>query len=110
MVQRFKALIRRGEASEGSRVCGVADDRLHYLDMPFYETGTVKKRPLADEDIQIIVQLLRKVRPHQIYAAGDLSDPHGTHRTCLTAILQACDVCQDDDWYASAEVWLYRGA
>lgn len=110
IVQRLKGLIRRGEAREGARCCGVADDRLHYLDMPFYETGTVKKRPLGDEDIQMIVDLLRDIQPHQIYAAGDLSDPHGTHRTCLTAIFEACKICSNDDWFASSEVWLYRGA
>lgn len=109
-IRRLKGLIRRGEAREGARVCGVADDRLHYLNMPFYETGTVKKRPLGDEDIRVIVELLRDVQPHQIYAAGDLSDPHGTHRTCLTAILDACNVCREDDWFESSEVWLYRGA
>lgn len=111
VVQRLKGLIRRGEAREGARRCGIKkDDRLHFLDMPFYETGRVKKKPLGDDDIQITVDLLRKIQPHQIYAAGDLSDPHGTHRTCLTAILRACEICKDDDWYSSAEVWLYRGA
>jgi len=110
IVQGIKSLIRRGEAREGARCCGVLDDRLHFMNMPFYETGTVKKRPLGDEDIQIVVNLLREIEPHQIYAAGDLSDPHGTHRTCLSAILQACTICQDDDWYNSTQVWLYRGA
>ncbi len=110
IVQAIKGLIRRGEAREGARCCGVPDHRLHFLNMPFYETGTVKKRPLSDEDIQILVDLLRQVQPHQIYAAGDLSDPHGTHRTCLSAILQACGICRDDDWYNLTEVWLYRGA
>jgi len=109
-IQRLKGLIRRGEAREGARVCGVADDRLHYLNMPFYETGTVKKRPLGDDDIRIIVDLLRDVQPHQIYAAGDLSDPHGTHRVCLTAILEACRICRNDEWFESSDVWLYRGA
>jgi len=110
IVQAIKALIRRGEAREGARCCGVADDRLHFLEMPFYETGTVKKRPLGEEDIQIVVNLLRQIKPHQIYSAGDLSDPHGTHRTCLSAILRACEKCRDDDWYQTAAVWLYRGA
>lgn len=110
IVQGIKSLIRRGEAREGARCCGVLDDRLHFMNMPFYETGTVKKRPLGEEDIQIVVNLLREIEPHQIYAAGDLSDPHGTHRTCLSAILQACTICQDDDWYNSTQVWLYRGA
>ena len=110
IIQSLKGLVRRGEAREGARVCGVADERLHHLDMPFYETGKVKKRPLGDEDIQMIVTLLRKIQPHQIYAAGDLSDPHGTHRTCLTAILEACRICGEEDWYQLCEVLLYRGA
>lgn len=109
-IQKLKAIIRRGEARAGARVCGVPNDRLHFLDLPFYETGRVRKRPLSDNDINIIVELLRRIRPHQIYAAGDLSDPHGTHRTCLKAIISACDACRDDDWYSTSEVWLYRGA
>ena len=110
VVQRIKGLIRRGEAREGARCCGVLDENLHFLDLPFYQTGLVKKRPLGDEDIQITVDLLRKIRPHQVYAAGDLSDPHGTHRTCLSAILRACVLCKDDDWFSDCIVWLYRGA
>ena len=78
--------------------------------MPFYETGRVRKKPLGAEDISMIVDLLRELQPHQIYAAGDLSDPHGTHRTCLSAILQACKVCNEDDWYPLCEIWFYRGA
>ncbi len=109
-VQRIKALIRRGEAREGARCCGVPDDNLHFLNMPFYETGRVKKKPLSDEDIQITVDLMRTLQPHQIYAAGDLSDPHGTHRTCLSAVLRAVDVCKDDEWASTCTVWLYRGA
>lgn len=109
-VQKLKAIIRRGEARAGARCVGVPNERLHFLDMPFYETGRVKKKPIGEEDIQIIVDLLRSVKPHQIYAAGDLSDPHGTHRTCLKAIIQACDRCRDDDWFAESVVLLYRGA
>ncbi len=109
-VQRIKGLIRRGEAREGARCCGVADQQLHFLDLPFYQTGRVKKSPLSDVDIAITVDLLRSVQPHQIYAAGDLSDPHGTHRTCLSAILRSCLECQNDDWYEACMVWLYRGA
>ncbi len=88
----------------------VPDERLHFLDMPFYETGRVRKKPLGEEDIQMTVELYRKLKPHQIYAAGDLSDPHGTHRTCLKAVLEACDRVKGDDWYQQCEVWLYRGA
>ena len=69
--------------------------QLHFLDMPFYETGRVRKKPLSEEDIQITVDLLRQLEPHQIYAAGDLSDPHGTHRTCLSALFQACQRVQE---------------
>jgi glucosamine-6-phosphate deaminase len=109
-VQTIKGMIRRGEARAAGRSCGLTDDRLHFMDMPFYETGRVKKKPLSDEDITMVVDLLRKIRPHQIYAAGDLSDPHGTHRVCLNAVLTACLRCKSDDWFADCEVWLYRGA
>jgi glucosamine-6-phosphate deaminase len=109
-VQQIKTLIRRGEARAASRDCGVAISNLHFLDMPFYETGKVRKKPLGEGDIQITVDLLRSVKPHQIYAAGDLSDPHGTHRVCLSAVLAAIERVQSDDWFASSEVWLYRGA
>ncbi len=109
-VRSLKGLIRFGEAREGARVCGVSPDNLHFMNMPFYETGRVKKKPLGPDDIQITVDLLRQIKPHQVYAAGDLSDPHGTHRTCLSAVLQAVEVCKDDDWYKTCTVWLYRGA
>lgn len=109
-VQTIKGMIRRGEARAAGRSCGLPDERLHFLDMPFYETGRVKKKPLGEEDIAMVVDLMRKIRPHQIYAAGDLSDPHGTHRVCLNAVLTACNRCEKDDWYADCEVWLYRGA
>lgn len=109
-IQRIKGLIRRGEARAGARCCGVVDEHLHFMELPFYQTGRVKKLPLSDHDIQLTVDLLRQIQPHQIYAAGDLSDPHGTHRTCLRAVLQACLLCQDDEWYRDCCLWLYRGA
>ncbi|HVT28821.1 MAG TPA: glucosamine-6-phosphate deaminase [Lacipirellulaceae bacterium] len=109
-VQTIKGMIRRGEARAAGRSCGLSDDRLHFMDMPFYETGRVKKKPLSEQDIEMVVGLLRQIRPHQVYAAGDLSDPHGTHRVCLNAVLTACNRCEKDDWFADCEVWLYRGA
>ncbi|MEM9353062.1 MAG: glucosamine-6-phosphate deaminase [Planctomycetota bacterium] len=109
-IQHIKGLIRRGEARAATRASGVPGERLHFMDMPFYETGRVRKKPLGEEDIAITVDLLNKVRPHQIYAAGDLSDPHGTHRTCLSAVLQACNRVAEEDWYEFCTVWLYRGA
>jgi glucosamine-6-phosphate deaminase len=109
-VQKIKGLIRRGEARAGLRASGVPDSNAIFLDMPFYETGRVRKKPLGEDDVEIIVKLLRELKPHQIYAAGDLTDPHGTHRTCLKAILLACDQVKNDDWYKNCVVWLYRGA
>jgi glucosamine-6-phosphate deaminase len=112
-VQGIKGLIRRGEARAAGRSCGVPVDRLHFMDLPFYETGRVKKKPLGEEDVRLTVDLLEKIRPHQIYAAGDLSDPHGTHRVCLAAVLEAVRRIAKGDargWIAQCEVWLYRGA
>jgi glucosamine-6-phosphate deaminase len=106
----IKGLIRRGEAKAGCRSAGITDEFAHFLDMPFYETGKVKKKPLSEEDINIIVDLIKQVKPHQIYAAGDLSDPHGTHRVCLSAIFQALDKLKAEPWMKECYVWLYRGA
>ena len=109
-VQKIKGLIRKVEAKAATRMCGVPESNLHFLKMPFYETGTVKKNPIGSDDVQIIVDLLNEVQPHQIYAAGDLRDPHGTHRVCLSAILQACQKIDHHVWFANSDVFLYRGA
>lgn len=109
-VQRIKALIRRSEARAAARFCGVAAERVHFLDMPFYQTGRVRKKPLSERDIQLITELLEWVRPHQVYAAGDLSDPHGTHRVCLAAINRAIELLWERSWMRACEVWHYRGA
>jgi glucosamine-6-phosphate deaminase len=109
-VKTIKGLIRRGEAKSAGRYCGVPIENLHFLDMPFYETGRVKKKPISEDDISIITELLNKVKPNQVYAAGDLSDPHGTHRVCLKAIIEALKRCKDEEWIKDCYVWLYRGA
>jgi glucosamine-6-phosphate deaminase len=109
-LQTIKALIRRAEARAGAKYSGVKSERIHFLDMPFYETGKVKKKPLSEADIQIIVGLLEEVKPHQVYAAGDLSDPHGTHRVCLAAITTALHRLKNKQWMKDCQVWLYRGA
>ncbi|MEI7836765.1 MAG: glucosamine-6-phosphate deaminase [Planctomycetota bacterium] len=109
-VQELKAMIRRGEARSAGRLCGLKLENLHFLDMPFYDTGTVVKRQLSDADIKLIVDLTERIQPHQIYAAGDLSDPHGTHRVCLKAIELALGGVKDNAWLAECELWLYRGA
>jgi glucosamine-6-phosphate deaminase len=109
-LQTIKGLIRRSEARAGARYSGVKPEHIHFLDLPFYETGRVKKKPLSEADIEITCELLERVKPHQIYAAGDLSDPHGTHRVCLSAIITAVQRLKDRPWMKQCEVWLYRGA
>ncbi len=109
-LQQIKTIIRRAESRAAARYSGVKEENTHFLDMPFYETGRVRKKPLSEADVQIIVDLLAKVKPHQVYAAGDLTDPHGTHRTCLAAIFEALKRLKDSDWMKQCEVWLYRGA
>ncbi len=107
---KYKAALRRAEARGADRYLGVPEERVHFLNLPFYETGTVKKNPLGQADVDIIVKLLREVKPHQIYAAGDLADPHGTHGVCLDAILRAYNVVDGDDWFKECNTWWYRGA
>jgi len=109
-IKKIKGLIRETEAWSAARYCGVKPDHIHNLQLPFYETGKVKKKPLGREDIDIVKNLIASIKPHQIYCAGDLSDPHGTHRVCLNAIISAMDELKDADWHKECEVWLYRGA
>ena len=111
-VQQIKGLIRRGEAKSACRYVGVPQDRAHFQELPFYETGRVRKKPLGDEDIRLTMELLNRIQPQQIYAAGDLSDPHGTHRVCLAAIMQAIQrlKAEGTEWLQDCWVWLYRGA
>lgn len=109
-LKTIKTLIRRTEARAGARHSGVRPEHIHFLDLPFYETGEVRKRPLGDEDIERTMELLDRVQPHQVYAAGDLSDPHGTHRVCLSAVTTALHRLADRPWMRDCTVWLYRGA
>ena len=110
-LRRLKGSIRRAEAKAACRQMGLTDpSHVHFLNLPFYETGGVKKGLLTDKDIQIVVDLLREIKPHQIYTAGDLSDPHGTHRVCIEAVLAAMEVVQDEEWVKECRLWLYRGA
>ncbi|MCL4219981.1 MAG: glucosamine-6-phosphate deaminase [Phycisphaerales bacterium] len=109
-LQRVKGLIRRSEARAAARYSGVRPERIHFLDLPFYETGRVKKKPLGEEDVCITMEILERIRPHMIYVAGDLSDPHGTHRVCLAAVTTALHRLADRAWMKDCEVWMYRGA
>lgn len=107
----LKGAIRRGEARAAVRHFGLnPDTNAHFLNLPFYETGGIKKGEVTKADIDIIVALLRELKPHRIFAAGDLSDPHGTHRVSIEAILDAIDVVKGDDWFEGCRMWLYRGA
>ncbi|MFY0601984.1 MAG: glucosamine-6-phosphate deaminase [Cyclobacteriaceae bacterium] len=109
-VRKIKGLIRRVEAKSACRYVGLNMDHVYHQDLPFYETGLVKKNPIGDEDINLTVDLIKKIKPHQIYAAGDLSDPHGTHRVCLDAVFQSLYRLKNEDWMKECWVWLYRGA
>ena len=107
----IKGAIRRAEARASVRSFGLnPDTNAHFLNLPFYETGGIRKSPFTEVDIEIVVKLLREIKPHQIYAAGDLSDPHGTHRTCIEIVLEAIEVVRNDEWFKDCHLWLYRGA
>ena len=112
IIQKFKGLIRKGEAMAACRYCGVKEANAHFQNLPFYETGTVKKNPYSEKDIALPYALLNRIKPQQIFAAGDLSDPHGTHRVCLDIIFATIDklVADKVSWIDDCYVWLYRGA
>ena len=108
-VLRIKALIRWSEAKNAAWVCGCKEENLHFLDLPFYQTGTIDKRPISDDDVRRVRELLDEVGPDQVYVAGDLSDPHGTHRLCAQAVFRAIAGFTAATG-RSPEVLLYRGA
>ncbi|HTQ32329.1 MAG TPA: glucosamine-6-phosphate deaminase [Opitutaceae bacterium] len=109
---RWKGLVRRHEAIAAARVCGVSPERLHFLDLPFYHTGPTPSRhgELTEADIGIMRRVLGDLRPHLVFAAGDLDDPHGTHRLCLRALGEALAGAAGEPWLQEMELWLYRGA
>jgi glucosamine-6-phosphate deaminase len=109
-VRYIKGLIRRGEAKNTCRYVGIKKENIHFLDMPFYETGTIQKSPLGEADTQIVMNLIEEIQPHQIYAAGDLADPHGTHKVCLDAIMAAVQKLKHREYLNNCWVWLYKGA
>ncbi|TDW96992.1 glucosamine-6-phosphate deaminase [Dinghuibacter silviterrae] len=111
-IRAIKGLIRRCEAKATCRYVGLTDDHAHFMNLPFYETGAIEKKPMGEEDIQITMELLRKLKPHQIYAAGDLADPHGTHKVCLDIIFESMRRLKaaGDEWIKDCWLWLYKGA
>ena len=111
-IRTIKGLIRRGEARTASTFNQIPLDHVHFLDLPFYESGKIEKLPMGEADVNIVKELITKVKPHQIYVAGDLADPHGTHRKCTDAVLAAIDLEKEAkaEWLKDCRVWMYRGA
>lgn len=107
----LKALIRRGEATAACRHMGLDTSHIHFLNLPFYETGTIKKGDLSQKDVDIVKKILLEIKPQEMFVAGDLADPHGTHKVCLDAVLAAIEeLSETEDWLHECRVWMYRGA
>ncbi|MGB5242863.1 MAG: glucosamine-6-phosphate deaminase [Lutimonas sp.] len=109
-VRKLKGLIRQKECLAATRYLSLPDDQVHFLNLPFYETGRIKKNKLSEADIDIMKNLIEEVKPHQIYAAGDLADPHGTHKVCLDSLFGALQELKGKRFMKDCWVWLYRGA
>lgn len=110
-IQTVKSLIRKGEAIAGARYCGLADDHIHFMALPFYESGNVGKNPVTETDVLLTIALLEKIKPHQVFAAGDFEDPNGTHLVCFNIILEALKrLAKTQDWINDCWLWMYRGA
>ncbi len=111
-IRSIKALIRRGEAKATCRYVGIAEENIHFQNLPFYETGTIEKNPMSEKDVVITLELLRTIKPHQVFCAGDLADPHGTHKVCLDVVLEALKRAKKggEEWVEDCWLWLYKGA
>lgn len=111
-IRSIKGLIRRCEAKATCKYVGLPEGRWHFQNLPFYETGTIEKKPMGEEDVILTMELLRKIKPHQVYCAGDLADPHGTHKVCLDIVFESLRRIKaaGDDWVKDCWVWLYKGA
>jgi glucosamine-6-phosphate deaminase len=112
-IREIKGLIRRCEARATCKYVGLKDNQIHFMNLPFYETGTIEKNPLGPEDVALTVKLMREIKPQQMFCAGDLADPHGTHKVCLDIILAALEVIKnepDNEWLNNCYIWLYKGA
>jgi glucosamine-6-phosphate deaminase len=111
-IRSIKGLIRRCEAKATCHYVGIKDENIHFMNLPFYETGTIEKKPMGEADIELTMELLRKIKPHQIFAAGDLADPHGTHKVCLDIVFESMRRLKaaGESWVKDCWVWLYKGA
>lgn len=111
IIRTIKGLIRKGEAIAGARFVGLPDENIHFQDLPFYDRGKFSKEVSFEDDIQQTMELLRHVKPHQVFAAGDFADPHGTHKVCFDIIYEALKrLAKTDEWTKDCWMWLYRGA
>jgi glucosamine-6-phosphate deaminase len=111
-IRAIKGLIRRCEAKATCRYVGIPDDNSHFQNLPFYETGTIEKNPMGEEDVRLTMELLRKIKPQQVFCAGDLADPHGTHKVCLEIVFESLKRIKaaGEDWVNDCWMWLYKGA
>ncbi|MBK0383640.1 glucosamine-6-phosphate deaminase [Pedobacter sp. SD-b] len=110
-LRTVKGLIRKGEATAAARFAGLPDQNIHFMDLPFYDRGKTSKKVDFEDDIKQTIALLQEIRPHQIFAAGDFADPHGTHKVCFNIILEALTrLRKTDPWTKDCWLWLYRGA
>lgn len=111
-IRKIKALIRQGEAKATCRYVGIHENNVHFQQLPFYETGTIQKKPAGERDIKQTMDLLRSIKPHQVYCAGDFADPHGTHKVCFTIVLEALKRLKSlhEPWVEDCWLWLYKGA
>ncbi len=111
-IRSIKGLIRRCEAKATCRYVGLKEGNWHFMNLPFYETGTIEKKPMGEEDIRLTMELLRELKPQQVYCAGDLADPHGTHKVCLDIVFESLKRIKaaGDEWIKDCWVWLYKGA
>ncbi len=111
-IRAIKGLIRRCEAKATCRYVGLSDNNYHFQNLPFYETGTIEKNPMGEADVELTIELLRKIKPQQVFCAGDLADPHGTHKVCLDIVFEALRRIKKDgdDWVNDCWMWLYKGA
>lgn len=110
-IRDVKAFIRKTEAIAGARYAGLEDENIHFMALPFYETGKTVKNPVTDKDVELTIDLLQRLRPHQIFAAGDFADPHGTHLVCFRIVVQAMEhLRKTEEWARDCWLWMYRGA
>jgi glucosamine-6-phosphate deaminase len=110
-IRDVKGFIRKTEAISGARYAGLADDHIHFMALPFYETGKTQKNPVSEDDVKLTMELLQQVKPHQVFTAGDFADPHGTHLVCFNIIITALQRLKvTEDWVKDCWVWMYRGA